>query len=108
MDYETQISLALHSATAESHRRTRRRQLLIFQLIFVMVVLSVGLLTAITFFSYPEEEHLHDQIIELQTDIEDLGDKIEELTDEKTNETTAINDTSPDPIGGLHYSPPIP
>jgi len=92
MDYDTLMSLALQSASIESNHRARRRQILIFRLILFSILLSVGMLTMVTFFSYPDEKHLHQEFADLETDVEDLGDEVKELN---YNGTTIANETSP-------------
>jgi hypothetical protein len=76
VDYETLLTLALEKTSQNVDVENKKKQNFLFGAIGLMLILSLCILAAVTYTSYPEEHELHSQIITLENDVNKLNSEV--------------------------------
>jgi len=76
VDYETLLTMALENTSRKAEIENKKKQNILFCLIAFLFLMSLCIISTVTFSEYPQEEELHDEINNLQSDIDELHSQV--------------------------------
>jgi len=76
LDYETLLTLALENTSKRAELESKRKQNLLFVIIVMIFLISIALLSTVSFSEYPQEQELHSEINDLKNDVDELNSEV--------------------------------